>query len=53
MSLLLRGMSEKEMAAELGVSPSTAHEYVGEASRRLGVRSRPEMIALWMDAAST
>lgn len=48
-SLLLRGLSEKEMAAEIGVSTSTAHEYVVEAYRKLGVRSRPELIALWMD----
>lgn len=27
---LLRGMSEKEMAAELGISAATAHEYVVE-----------------------
>jgi len=49
-SLLLRGMSEKEMAGALGVTQSTAHEYVVEAYRRLGVRSRPELIALWMDS---
>jgi DNA-binding CsgD family transcriptional regulator len=47
-ALLLHGMSEKEMAAELGVTQATAHEYVVEAYRRLNVRSRAELIALWL-----
>lgn len=47
-SLLLRGMSEKDAAAAMGVSASTAHDYIVEAYRRLEVRSRPELIALWL-----
>lgn len=42
---LLRGLSEKEVAAELGLSQHTVHEYVGVIYRRFGVRSRGELFA--------
>lgn len=42
---LLRGLSEKEVAAELGLSPHTVHEYVKALYRRLGVTSRAELFA--------
>lgn len=42
---LLRGLSEKEVAAELGLSRHTIHEYVKALYRRFGVRSRSELLA--------
>lgn len=47
-ALLLRGLSEKELADRLGIRPATAHEYVVSAYRKLGVRSRPELLHLWL-----
>lgn len=46
---LLRGLSEKEVARELGIAPRTAHEYVVAVYRKLGVRSRGELLALWLE----
>ena len=40
---LLRGLSEKQVAAELGLSPHTIHEYVRSLYRRFGVASRAEL----------
>jgi len=42
---LLRGLSEKEAAAELGLSPHTVHEYVKALYRRFGVTSRAGLFA--------
>ena len=42
---LLRGLSEKEVAAELRLSPHTTHDYVKMLYRKLGVRSRGELLA--------
>ena len=42
---LLQGDSEKQVAARLGLRPSTVHDYVGELYRRYGVRSRGELLA--------
>lgn len=45
---LLRGFSEKEAAARLGVTKDTAHNYVKSIYRHFGVRSRPELMALFL-----
>jgi DNA-binding CsgD family transcriptional regulator len=45
LTLLSRGMSEKEVAAELDVSPHTVHDYVKALYRAHGVRSRSELLA--------
>jgi DNA-binding CsgD family transcriptional regulator len=45
LSLLRRGLSEKEVAAELDVSPHTVHDYVKALYRAHGVRSRGELLA--------
>lgn len=45
---LLRGRSEKELADDLGTSQATAHEHVVASYRKLGVRSRTELVALWL-----
>jgi LuxR family transcriptional regulator, maltose regulon positive regulatory protein len=42
---LMRGMSEKELASELALSPHTLHGYVKTLYRRLGVSSRGELHA--------
>lgn len=43
--LLCRGLSEREIARELGVSAHTAHDHVRSVRRKLGVRSRAEVSA--------
>jgi DNA-binding CsgD family transcriptional regulator len=45
LDLLLTGVCEKEIAAALDVSRNTAHEYVLAVYRRVGVRSRAELMA--------
>lgn len=47
--LLLRGGSEKEIAQQLGLSPKTLHQYVISIYRKFNVRSRPELMALWLE----
>ncbi len=42
---LLRGLAEKQIADELGLSSHTVHDYVKVLYRRLGVRSRGELLA--------
>jgi DNA-binding CsgD family transcriptional regulator len=42
---LLEGDSEKQVAARLGLSTWTVHQYVTMLYRRLGVRSRGELMA--------
>jgi DNA-binding CsgD family transcriptional regulator len=42
---LLRGMSAKQVARDLGLSVHTVNEYIGELYRRYGVHSRGELYA--------
>jgi len=42
---LLEGDSEKEVAAQLGLSVPTTHQYVTTLYRHFGVRSRSQLIA--------
>jgi DNA-binding CsgD family transcriptional regulator len=42
---LKKGMSEKEVAAKLGLSRNTVHEYVTGIHKRLGVHSLGELLA--------
>lgn len=42
---LSRGRSEKQVAADLGISPHTVHEYVKALHRHFGVQSRSELLA--------
>jgi DNA-binding CsgD family transcriptional regulator len=46
LNCLLEGDGEKQVAARLGLSRHTVHDYVGELYRRFGVCSRPELLAL-------
>ncbi len=43
---LLTGKSEKQVALAMGVTRTTAHEYVKQLYRALGVTSRPELMLL-------
>jgi DNA-binding CsgD family transcriptional regulator len=45
LACLVEGNSEKQVAAELGVSPTTVHQYVTALYRHFGVRSRGELLA--------
>lgn len=47
--LLLRGMSEKEAARELGVSTHTVHTHVKKLYAQFGVSSRGELLAKFVD----
>lgn len=42
---LARGCSEKQLAAEVGLSPHTVHDYVKALYRHFGVQSRSELLA--------
>jgi DNA-binding CsgD family transcriptional regulator len=45
LALLQRGLGEKQVAAELGVSQHTVHDYVKALYRAHAVRSRSELLA--------
>ncbi len=42
MQQILKGMTNKEIAQEIGVSPETVKNYVARASKRLDARDRTE-----------
>jgi LuxR family quorum sensing-dependent transcriptional regulator len=44
--LVAQGLSDSETAKRLGIAPSTAHEFVEKAKRRLKTRTRVEMVAI-------
>lgn len=48
LSHLLDGLSEKQIAAKMGLTKSSTHQYVVSIYRKLGVRSRGELTALWI-----
>ena len=48
LQLLLAGDGEKQIAAKLGISRHTVHDYVKAIYRRFGVCSRAELLALWV-----
>jgi DNA-binding CsgD family transcriptional regulator len=45
---LLSGKPEKEIAASLGQKPMTMRKYVKELYVEFGVRTRPELMSLWL-----
>lgn len=45
---LLSGQAEKQIAAELGQSYHTTHEYVTAIYRKFAVNNRPALMALWL-----
>jgi len=48
---LLTGLAEKEIAAALGQSYHTTHEYVSSIFRKFGVNNRAALMALWLGRA--
>lgn len=46
--LLLTGISEKELAKALKLTPATTHQYVVAVLRNFGVHSRAELMAQWL-----
>jgi len=48
MQHLLQGDSEKQVAAKLGLSKHTVHEYVKMLYQQLGVNSRGELLSQWV-----
>lgn len=48
LSLLLTDRSEKIIASELSVSPSSLHTYVRDVLRKFGVSGRKGLTALWL-----
>lgn len=47
-SLLLSGRSEGEIASALGLASGSVHQIIVRVFRKLGVRSRAELMALWL-----
>lgn len=45
-SLLLQGFTDREIGTVLGVSEATARFHIDNARRKLGARSRPQLVAL-------
>lgn len=50
---LLKGLSEKEIAAKIGSRPSTIHKYIELIYRTYAVNSRAELMALWSHQQET
>lgn len=48
LDLLLRGLSEKQLAARLGLSRATVHEYITSLYRHFGVSGRAELMAYYV-----
>jgi len=46
--LLLTGVSEREIAAALGLTPATTHQYVVAVLRNFGAHSRAELMSQWL-----
>lgn len=46
--LLLTDRSEKEIAAECGLTPATVHQYAVGLYRKFGVRGRVGLLAYWL-----
>lgn len=47
---LLRGLPDKQIAAEMDLSVSTVRQYVRGIFRELSVKSRSELLARWIDS---
>ena len=46
---LLKGLSEKQIAPVLHIKPNTVHNHVKEIYRRMGVNTRSELMALFIE----
>jgi DNA-binding CsgD family transcriptional regulator len=52
LALLLRGLSDKEVARELSISSHTVHAYAKRLHEEFAVNSRGELLAVWVDPAA-
>lgn len=50
LDMLLSRASEKEFGSRLDMASSTAHQHVTRIYRKFGVRSRAELMSLWLSA---
>jgi DNA-binding CsgD family transcriptional regulator len=51
--LIARGLANKEIAAELGISPATVRTHIYNLYRKAGARSRVELLnRIWEEPAS-
>jgi DNA-binding CsgD family transcriptional regulator len=48
--ILLSDQTEKQIAAQLGFTPGTTHQYAVELYRKFGVKGRAGLMALWLSA---
>lgn len=48
LSALKAGLTERQVADALGLSPHTVHSHVKAVYRRVGVKSRAQLLSLWM-----
>lgn len=51
LELLLTGAARKQIAARMGVSLHTVHDYVKAVFKKLGVNSRAELMAKAMESS--
>lgn len=49
---LLTGLSEKQIAADIGRSYNTTHEYITNIYRKFGVNNRASLMSLWLGQPS-
>lgn len=52
LQLLLTKASEKEISRQVDMALSTAHQHVTRIFRKFGVRSRAELMSLWLNHAA-
>ena len=48
LALLLTEKSEREIAADMGLTPATVHTYITALYRKFGVSGRAGLMALWL-----
>jgi DNA-binding CsgD family transcriptional regulator len=48
LALLLEGLTDKEIAARLGISPYTVNQYTKSIYARFGADSRAGLLAQWL-----
>lgn len=48
LALLVEGCRDKELAIRMGTSESTARTYVRRALQKIGVSSRTQAVAIWL-----
>lgn len=53
LDLIARGMSNGEIAAHVGVVTKTVKNHINRTYAKLGVRTRSEAIAMWVDSAGS